>query len=242
MNFVKLFVILFSFAITASFISAEQISITSFNKEVFKTYIKNSVLSDFKDLKDPVIKTEVKTNTLFENISTDVHYVFIDFAKPQTFLGKVLIDIVFLSEDNKIIANHKCLVETTLTGKVYVATKRLNKNHIITEDDFDLVEKEMSSLIVKYITNKTQLIGKQTKKRMSKGIPFSDSWVEIVPIIKKGDPIFAIVKSPGYEIKCDGVALQAGNIGDMIQLKSSLSKKILRGEILNEKSILVSTN
>ena len=27
------------------------------------------------------------------------------------------------------------------------SNKSLNKNHIITEDDFDLVEKEMSSLI-----------------------------------------------------------------------------------------------
>ena len=77
---------------------------------------------------------------------------------------------------------------------------------------------------------------------MVQGIPFSEKWIEIAPIIQKGDPVFALVKSSGYEIKCEGVALQAGNIGDMIQLKSSLSKKILRGEILNEKSILVSTN
>lgn len=238
----KLFVFLFSIFVFSSAITAEQISVTSFNEDVFKSYIKKTILADFKDLQDPVVTTEVKTSKLFENISKEVHYVFIDFAKPETFLGKVLIDIVFLSEDNEIITKHKCLVESSLTGKIYVANKKLKKNKIIRADDIELSQQEINSVLFSYISNKDQIIGKQTKKRMFQGIVFSEKWIEIAPVINKGDPIFALVKSSGYEIKCEGIALQPGNIGDMIQLKSSLSKKILRGEILNEKSILVSTN
>ena len=242
MKGIRLFISFIFFVILFSAVNAEQISVTSFNQDVFKSYIKKAILSDFKDLKDPIVSTEVKTLSIFEDIPTSVHYVFIDFAKAETFLGKVLLDIVFLSEDNKIIASHKCLVESELSGKVFVASTKLSKNTIIKQSDISLVEKEIRSAIIPYISNKDLIVGKQTKKKMTAGIMFSDKWIEMVPVIKKGDPVFAIVKSPAYEIKCEGIALQSGNIGEMIQLKSSLSKKILRGEILNEKSILVTTN
>ncbi len=238
----KLFFLFLAFFICATTVKAEQISVTSFNQDVVKSYIKTIILADFKDLIDPTLTTIIKTEDLFNNIPKDVHYVFIDFAKPKTFLGKILIDIVFLSEDNKIVLKHKCLVESSLTGKVYVANRKLRKNSIIREADIQLMEHDITSVLFAYISNKNQIIGKQTKNRMVRGIPFTDKWIEIAPVIHRGDPVFVLVKSPGYEIKCEGIALQAGNIGDMVQLKSSLSKKILRGEILNEKSILVTTN
>ena len=228
--------------ISSNVIFAEQFSITSFDKSMMKNKIKKLILSDFNDLIEPNVVTTIKTDSIFEEKPSNALYVFVDFAKPETFLGKLLLDIVYLSEKNEIISEHKCLVESELTSKVYVPVRKLSTNTIITKNDISMKRIAIKSNVSDFIFKEDQIIGKQTKRSMMKDVPFTYKWVEIVPFIEKGESVYAVVKSPGYQIKCEAIALESGMIGDRIRMRSGISKKILRGEILNDKSILVVTN
>ncbi len=198
-------------------------------------------MSQLGDVNKPKVNVEIKNSEIFNDISQDVFYVFVDLAKPQTLIGKIILDIVFLSENNEILKAEKCLLESSVYGNVYVSNKKIKANDIISDNDIIQKQIKLTSRSDDYIFNKDIIIGKQAKRSMIKGIAFSDRWIEIVPDIKKGEHVKLVIKSAGFEIKSDVTALDAGMVGDMIRLKTS-TKKILRGKVIDKKHILISSN
>ncbi len=222
-------------------VSAKQYSSASFSSETLSADIKNQILSQLGDVNKPKVNVEIKNSEIFNNISQDVFYIFVDLAKPQTLIGKIILDIVFLSENNEILKAEKCLLESSVYGNVYVSNKKIKANDIISDNDIIQKQIKLTSRSDDYIFNKDIIIGKQAKRSMIKGIAFSDRWIEIVPDIKKGEHVKLVIKSAGFEIKSDVTALDAGMVGDMIRLKTS-TKKILRGKVIDKKHILISSN
>ena len=49
-----------------------------------------------------------------------------------------------------------------------------------------------------------------------------------------GAPVTIVSRVNGVEVKMDGVALEAGHAGDIIRVKNTSSRKIIRGRIVDE--------
>tara|TARA_Y100001970_G_scaffold206374_1_gene251305 strand:- start:723 stop:1442 length:720 start_codon:yes stop_codon:yes gene_type:complete len=220
---------------------AKQYSATNFSSKTLVSDIKKQIMSQIGDVINPEVTVEIKNPTIFDTISQDAFYVFVDLAKPQTLIGKIILDTAFISEDNTIISTQKCLLESSVYGDVYVSNRKIQTNNIISESDITKKRIKLTSRSEDYIFNKDIIIGKQAKRSMIKGIAFSDRWIEMVPDIKKGQNVKLLIKSLGFEIKSDVTALDSGMIGDMIRLKTE-TKKILRGKVIDKKHILISSN
>ena len=222
-------------------LSAKQYSVANFSSKTLETEIKNQILGQMEDVNNPDVNVEIKNSGIFNNISKDVFYIFVDLAKPQTLMGKIILDTAFLSEENTIIKTEKCALETIVYGDVYVSNRKIKTNDIISNDDITQKRIKLTSRSEDYIFNKNIIIGKQTKRSMIKGIAFSDRWIELVPDVQKGEHVKLVIKSSGFEIKSDVTALDSGMIGDMIRMKTE-TKKILRGKVIDKKHILISSN
>ena len=222
-------------------LSAKQYSVANFSSTILETEIENQILGQMGDVKNPDVNVEIKNSGIFNNISKDVFYIFVDLAKPQTLMGKIILDTAFLSEKNTIIKTEKCALETIVYGDVYVSNRKIKTNDIMSNDDITQIRIKLTSRSEDYIFNKDIIIGKQTKRSMIKGIAFSDRWIELVPDVQKGEHVKLVIKSSGFEIKSDVTALDSGMIGDMIRMKTE-TKKILRGKVIDKKHILISSN
>ncbi len=222
-------------------LSAKQYSVANFSSKTLETEIKNQILGQMEDVNNPDVNVEIKNSEIFNDISKDVFYIFVDLAKPQTLMGKIILDTAFLSEENTIIKTEKCALETIVYGDVYVSNRKIKTNDIISNDDITQKRIKLTSRSEDYIFNKNIIIGKQTKRSMIKGIAFSDRWIELVPDVQKGEHVKLVIKSSGFEIKSDVTALDSGMIGDMIRMKTE-TKKILRGKVIDKKHILISSN
>ena len=222
-------------------LSAKQYSVANFSSTILETEIENQILGQMGDVKNPDVNVEIKNSEIFNDISKDVFYIFVDLAKPQTLMGKIILDTAFLSEENTIIKTEKCALETIVYGDVYVSNRKIKTNDIISNDDITQKRIKLTSRSEDYIFNKNIIIGKQTKRSMIKGIAFSDRWIELVPDVQKGEHVKLVIKSSGFEIKSDVTALDSGMIGDMIRMKTE-TKKILRGKVIDKKHILISSN
>ena len=222
-------------------LSAKQYSVANFSSKTLENEIKNQILGQMGDVNNPDVNVEIKNSEIFNDISKDVFYIFVDLAKPQTLMGKIILDTAFLSEENTIIKTEKCALETSVYGDVYVSNRKIKTNDIISNDDITQKRIKLTSRSEDYIFNKNIIIGKQTKRSMIKGIAFSDRWIELVPDVQKGEHVKLVIKSSGFEIKSDVTALDSGMIGDMIRMKTE-TKKILRGKVIDKKHILISSN
>ena len=56
-------------------------------------------------------------------------------------------------------------------------------------------------------------------------------------ILKAGAPVTIVSRVNGVEVKMDGVALEAGHAGDIIKVKNTASRKVLRGRIVDEVTV-----
>ena len=99
-------------------LSAKQYSVANFSSTILETEIENQILGQMGDVKNPDVNVEIKNSEIFNDISKDVFYIFVDLAKPQTLMGKIILDTAFLSEENTIIKTEKCALETSVYGDV----------------------------------------------------------------------------------------------------------------------------
>lgn len=234
---VSFFILLFSLC---GVVFSEQISVTSFNNEFLVNRVHKIVEQQFSDVQDLKISARVKNKDMFSNIPQDSMFVSVDFSKPDTFLGKLLLDVVFLSDQNEVLSKEKCFLEVQASALAYASSRKLQPHEKIDEADLVLKRVQLDSRYRNFMFDKRHIVGKQTTRTMLKGIMFSNRWVEVVPDVDKGDSLKVVVASPGFEIRYDAVALESGVVGDIIRLRSQ-AKKVVRGEIRNDKSVLVRT-
>tara|TARA_B100001989_G_C24465481_1_gene426380 strand:+ start:239 stop:967 length:729 start_codon:yes stop_codon:yes gene_type:complete len=240
-TYFKFIFLIFVFVGCSNVLIAEQYNVTTFSQQLIEYEVSKKLKNQFKAIEGLDIDVTVTQSDLFKNVPPDALYVYVDYAKPDTYLGKLLLDISFLTENNELIVEKKCLVESKVFGNVYVASQKLQKSHKISADDLELKRVQITDLYQAILFNKEAILGKQTTKKMAKGLVFSEKWVEIQPDILKGETVKVLVSSVGFDLKYDAVALQSGMIGDVIQLKT-MNKKIINGEITNDKMVFINLN
>lgn len=119
-----------------------------------------------------------------------------------------------------------------LYGKVIQTAGPLVKGHILQKEDLILVEEDLSRLKYGYFTESKFLIGKQLKRRLSQKRVIKANYVEAAILIKRGELVSILAKSPGYSVKMSGKALSNGAKGDRIRVKNTSSKRIIEGVVL----------
>ena len=220
---------------------AYQISSVSFTNDIIQQQVVHEIELQFSQSTLLEIDVDIKNKDIFNQVPADAMYVFLDFAKPDTFLGKILIDVSYLSETNEVLSVEKMLIQTSVYANVFVAARRIPKEHILLEDDLESQLVQIKDFHQTILFDKERILGLQTSKKMSKGVVFTDKWVEEIPDVAKGDHVKIILASKGFEIRYDAVAMQSGKIGDVIKLRTD-NKKIIRGETVDEQHIIVSVN
>ena len=238
---IKVWVCILWLSLFSLHLSAKQYSVADFSQSQLHNDIKNQIISHIGNVTNPDIKIEGKNASLFTDLDQNIFYVFVDLAKPEKLIGKLILDVTFLSENNTILASQKYFVESSIYVDVFVTSRKIIKNDLITASDIVTKKTQLKGRSEDYIFNKKSIIGKQAKRTIVKGVAFSDRWVEIVPDVAKGQHVTLLIQSKGYEIKSDVTALDSGMIGDMIRLKT-MTKKILRGKVIDKKHILISSN
>ena len=119
-----------------------------------------------------------------------------------------------------------------LYAKVIHTSEPLNKGHILTKDDLQLTEVNLSQLRYGYFSDKENLIGKQLKRRLPQDKIIRVNYVKAPTLVKRGETVSIVAKNTGYSVKMSGVAMTNGSKGDRIQVKNISSKRIVEGTVM----------
>lgn len=126
-----------------------------------------------------------------------------------------------------------------LYADVYQTTGPIEKGQLISEADISLVNTNLARLNYGYFSDKTQLIGKQAKRRLSQNRVITPNQVKKPLLIKRGEQVALVISSDSFSVKMSGTAMMNGSRGERIRVKNLSSKRIIEGTVTQTGEVAV---
>jgi flagella basal body P-ring formation protein FlgA len=122
---------------------------------------------------------------------------------------------------------------------VVVTTKRVEKGDKFTPENTALVRTPTSKILSGSLSQLNYVTGRTAARPL---VPNSVLRIEDIfdpPAIVHGSMVQAIVRRGNVELIVDTRAVEDGKAGDMIRVENTSSHKVLRGKVLDEKTVLI---
>lgn len=115
---------------------------------------------------------------------------------------------------------------------IWVLNKNLHRGQIISSDDLQKAEYNISRLRGGFIEADIPIYGMKLKRNIYAESPIYFNQLAKVNAIKKGDEVVINANTPFMTISTKGIAMKNGNIGDQIPIKNTQSKRIVKATVL----------
>lgn len=120
-------------------------------------------------------------------------------------------------------------VYVTVTARVLTARQALPRDHLLTEADLVIDEREVSRLTSGYMSNKDQLIGQRLKQQVIAGRIITRTMLKADFIVMRGQTVTLLAAGTGLRISMSGKALIDGALGQRIRVENVNSGRIVEG-------------
>jgi flagella basal body P-ring formation protein FlgA len=127
------------------------------------------------------------------------------------------------------------------TFQVFILVRNMSKGQVINQKDISLVEKPTQSVFEGF-NDLEDLIGRKVTTNLSKGTILKPRHVKFKLNINKNDTVLVILGNGKLSITTYGIALDSGQIGDMVTIENKKSQKKFKAIVLGEKKVRPLTN
>ena len=128
-----------------------------------------------------------------------------------------------------------------LKSKTVVVKKNITKGEVITEDHLTY-SFQISDDLPGGFSTMSEIIGRKAKFNLARGAVIKTRQLEIVYPVEKGKAVLVVANNSRLSITVNAIALEAGQLGDMIKVKNSTSGRILNAIVTGEKKVSPLTN
>ncbi len=129
-------------------------------------------------------------------------------------------------------------VKLNLYKEVLCATRKISAGSELNPVDFELIEKEISTLKEEPVQKFFEITGCTAKLNIGKDMILLQSMIKQNNLIKIGDEITAVYFNGGVEISFSAKARTEGKIGDQIQIVNK-DNKIYRAKIKDAGTVII---
>ncbi|ETR73934.1 MAG: flagella basal body P-ring formation protein FlgA [Candidatus Magnetoglobus multicellularis str. Araruama] len=151
----------------------------------------------------------------------------------------------YVSLTVSVLVNEQFVQRVALSGwvdrfeDIVCASRPLERNHLIAQRDVHLSTRNVSKIKDSYYTRTADVINRQIKRKAGNGEIIFSSMIEIPPLIYKGDKVTIIAESSSLLIKTTGIALSDGYANEQIQVRNTMSHKVIRAEVVDQNTVKV---
>jgi len=128
-----------------------------------------------------------------------------------------------------------------LKSKTVVVRKNITKGEVVTEDHL-AYSFQISDDLPGGFTSMSEVIGRKAKFNLARGAVIKTRQLEIVYPVEKGKAVLVVADNSRLSITVSAIALEAGQLGDMVKVKNSTSGRILNAIVTGEKKVSPLTN
>lgn len=120
-------------------------------------------------------------------------------------------------------------VKVKVFKSIVVASRSLNANTILTEDDLMMTRRDISVLRQAYVMDINQLVGQQLKYATTAGSALKVNAVKQQKIVRRGEHIMLVASVGTMEVRMSGTAMSDAILGQKVKVKNSSSKRVVEG-------------
>jgi len=139
-------------------------------------------------------------------------------------------------------AGHKSITVTALV-KAYDPVLRsrssFRKGYILKPGDVYQTLMEADRIPKGAVRDEDRVIGKQLLRSVVPNMPITDVHVSEKPFVVRGSKVTLSADTPGFAIRTAGEMKQDASVGDRVKVINLLSKKIVTGLLLDERTVRV---
>jgi len=129
-------------------------------------------------------------------------------------------------------------VKLNLYKDVLVATRKISAGSNLAQEDFEIVEKDVTTLKEEPVENYDAIAGCSAKMNIGKETILLQNMIRAGNVIKVGEEITAIYSNGGVDISFSAKARTEGRIGERIQIVSK-DNKVFRAKIVSAGSVII---
>ncbi len=157
----------------------------------------------------------------------DVQYIGGERFFFQVFLGNTMVRNVPVPVDFRVFQN------------VCIASKKIKRHEEITAEMITLDKQEITRCKERLFFSPESLLGKRARRTISNGRCITLRMLEDIPMVTAGEPVNIICRRGTICVSVPGIAREQGAVGDEISVQNTESRKMIKGVVLKDRSILV---
>ncbi len=158
--------------------------------------------------------------------------------KKEDYRGTTNLLVLFMVNgkvEKKVWVN----VQIEVSREVVVSTHLLSRHSIITQDDLRLEKMNLADVPPDVVTDPLEIIGMRTKRVVDAHLPLCISFLEMPPVVKRGDLVTIVAETDAIKITTQGVVIENGGKGDMVRVVNTSSKRELFARVKDSKTVEV---
>ena len=194
-----------------------------------------------EQLKEAPENVEIKLSGGDKKISIPAGSVKADFRPPLSgkYEGAFLLTTE-LKVDGREVRVLPLRVTVEVFHPIVVTLRRVEKGDRFSTENVGLVRTPTSKILGQCLDRLDSVLGRTSAVPLVPGTVVRINDLFDPPVIKRGQVVQAIVRYGNVEITVQARATEDGKAGDSIRVENSETHKLLRGKVLDEKTVLVS--
>lgn len=130
-------------------------------------------------------------------------------------------------------------VEIKIFDHVVVSSRPLAHHELIADEDVRLERREITSVSPRPLTAIWDAVRKLATRAIEVNEILTPSMVDLPRVMRRGSSIIMVYETNQLRVETPGQAEEGGRVGDIIQVKNGSSGKLLRGVILDSRTVRV---
>ena len=118
-------------------------------------------------------------------------------------------------------------------GTVLVARQPLARGATLQDTDLELVERNLSNLPYSYYTDSQPIAEHLAKRTINAATVITPQMLQAPKLVKRGQRVTLIVETGPLKIRSTGKAMSDGKFGDLVNVKSDGSLRVVDGIVIS---------
>jgi len=129
--------------------------------------------------------------------------------------------------------------EIKLFDEVVVSAVPLARHEAIDPSAVRLMRRDISTLNSRPFKSIDEVIGQQTAHPVEANEILTQKNLDRPDLMRRGSPVTLVYETRALRVESPGYSVEGGKAGDIIQVKNANSGKILRGVVLDERTVRI---
>ena len=174
-----------------------------------------------------------------DDLDPDAVEVSITTDAKEPLSGSIPLTIA-ITEDGQEIERHTVHAHVSDAALGVVAARALSRGEVLREEHLTLAPIANPRDRRSAVESPEEAIGKRLRRNLEGGAPLRRTWLEEVPLVKRGEPVRLTLTRGPLRIESTGIARQDGKAGQIVRVENPSSHHDVLGRVGEDGAVHVS--